>query len=148
MAMARRSASTRILMSCLPARAGPATPSGRPELGDNAIIAATFLIQLFAEEDARLRKIYHPLCGKASLTVTRIEGGVADDVVPASCELVIDRRTLPGEERDQVEHEVRSIMERASREFGVVADIMSFSSTAGACETPVTDPIVTSAVET
>src|SRR5207237_10405672 len=109
--------------------------------------AATFLIQLFAEEDARLRKIYHPLCGKASLTVTRIEGGVADDVVPASCELVIDRRTLPGEERDQVEHEVRSIMERASREFGVVADIMSFSSTAGACETPVTDPIVTSAVE-
>ena len=51
--------------------AGRSAHSGMPELGDNAIIAATFLIQLFAEEDARLRKIYHPLCGKASLTVTR-----------------------------------------------------------------------------
>jgi acetylornithine deacetylase/succinyl-diaminopimelate desuccinylase-like protein len=79
-----------------------------PELGENAIVAAGRLIALFAEEDARLRKIEHPLCGKASLTVTRIEGGIADNVVPASCDLVIDRRTLPGETREEAEAEVRA----------------------------------------
>jgi acetylornithine deacetylase/succinyl-diaminopimelate desuccinylase family protein len=126
--------------------AGRSAHSGMPELGENAIVAAGHLIKLFAEEDARLRKIHHPLCGKASLSVTRIAGGVADNVIPENCELVIDRRTLPGEERDEVEREVRAILERARREFGVAAQIVGFSSTAGAYETPVTDPIVTSAV--
>jgi acetylornithine deacetylase/succinyl-diaminopimelate desuccinylase len=127
---------------------GKSAHSGMPELGDNAIIAAGHLITLFAEEDARLRKIEHPLCGKASLTVTRIDGGMADNVVPASCDLVIDRRVLPGETREQVEAEVREIMQRAMRDFAVRAEIVSFSSTAGGCESPISDPVVNAAVET
>ena len=127
--------------------AGKSAHSGMPELGENAIVAAGRLIALFAQEDARLRKIEHPLCGKASLTVTRIEGGIADNVVPASCDLVIDRRTLPGETREEAEAEVRALMERARHEFGIRAEILSFSCTAGGCETPTSDPAVTAAVE-
>jgi acetylornithine deacetylase/succinyl-diaminopimelate desuccinylase family protein len=126
---------------------GRSAHSGVPELGENAIIAAARLIKLFVEEDVRLRTIVHPLCGKASLTVTRVEGGIADNVVPASCDVVIDRRVLPGETREQVESEIRAIMERARREEGVVAEIVGFSSTAGACETPASDLAVTLAVE-
>src|SRR5262245_630774 len=62
---------------------GKSAHSGMPELGENAIVAAGQLITLFEAEDARLREIQHRLCGKASLTVTRIEGGIADNVVPA-----------------------------------------------------------------
>jgi acetylornithine deacetylase/succinyl-diaminopimelate desuccinylase-like protein len=32
--------------------------------------------------------------------VTRIAGGIADNVVPQDCELVLDRRLLPGETLD------------------------------------------------
>jgi acetylornithine deacetylase/succinyl-diaminopimelate desuccinylase len=127
--------------------AGKSAHSGMPELGENAIVAAGQLMALFTEEDGRLRKILHPLCGKASLTVTRIDGGVADNVVPASCELVIDRRVLPGETREQVEGEVRDLLDRARRDYGVRSDIVGFSSTAGGCETPISDPVVTAAVE-
>ncbi|MGH6929268.1 MAG: M20 family metallopeptidase [Dongiaceae bacterium] len=126
---------------------GKSAHSGMPELGENAIIAAGRLMALFTEEDGRLRKILHPLCGKASLTVTRIDGGVADNVVPASCELVIDRRVLPGETREQVEGEVRDLLDRARRDYGVRSEIVGFSSTAGGCETPISDPVVTAAVE-
>lgn len=127
---------------------GRSAHSGMPELGDNAIIAAQRLIALFEMEDTRLRQLHHPLCGKASLTVTRIEGGVADNVVPASCDVVIDRRTLPGESREAVEAEVRAIMAWARRESGVRAEIVGFSSTAGGCETPASDPVVVAAVGT
>jgi acetylornithine deacetylase/succinyl-diaminopimelate desuccinylase len=127
---------------------GKSAHSGMPDLGENAIVAAGHLISLFVEEDARLRRIKHPLCGKASLTVTRIDGGVADNVVPASCDLVIDRRVLPGETREQVEAEVREIIRRARRDFAVRSKIVSFSSTAGGCETPISDPVVNAAVET
>jgi succinyl-diaminopimelate desuccinylase len=80
--------------------------------------------------------------------VTRIDGGMADNVVPASCDLVIDRRVLPGETHEEVEAEAREIIQRARRDFAVRLEIVSFSSTAGGRETPISDPVVNAAVET
>jgi acetylornithine deacetylase/succinyl-diaminopimelate desuccinylase-like protein len=111
-ALATISAHNGVLQPCIHVT-GNRAHSGMPEVGENAIIAAGHLIAQFAEEDARLRRIEHPLCGKASLAVTRIDGGIAANVVPASCDLVIDRRMLPGETREQVEAEVQKIIQRA-----------------------------------
>jgi acetylornithine deacetylase/succinyl-diaminopimelate desuccinylase len=60
---------------------GKAAHSGRPELGVNAILAANHLISIFDERDRELRSQTHPLVGHASLSVTRISGGIGDNVI-------------------------------------------------------------------
>ena len=125
---------------------GRSAHSGTPQLGENAIIGAHRLIGLLEAEDRRLRAIVHPLVGPASLSVTRIAGGLADNVVPDACELTVDRRMLPGESAETVLPEVEAILERAREEAGVRTEILGFSSTAGPSETPADDPIVRSAV--
>ena len=121
---------------------GRSAHSGTPQLGENAIIGAHRLIGLLEAEDRRLRAMVHPLVGPASLSVTRIAGGVADNVVPDACELTVDRRMLPGESAETVLPEVEAILERAREEAGVRTEILGFSSTAGPSETPADDPIV------
>src|SRR6202020_1718490 len=79
---------------------GKAAHSGRPELGVNAILAASQLMSLFDARDRELRALNHPLVGHASLSVTRIAGGVADNGVPETGEMVLDRRLWPGESLD------------------------------------------------
>jgi succinyl-diaminopimelate desuccinylase len=125
---------------------GKAAHSGRPELGVNAILAASHLVSLFDARDRELRTQSHPLVGHASLSVTRIAGGIADNVVPENCELVLDRRLLPGETLDAALDELRALLRRAKREHGVEAEIAAIRTNAGATETPVDDPLVREAV--
>jgi acetylornithine deacetylase len=40
----------------------------------------------------------HPLCGSATLSVGRIEGGISVNVVPDHCAIEVDRRLIPGED--------------------------------------------------
>ena len=40
----------------------------------------------------------HPLCGPATLSVGRIEGGISVNTVPDECHIEIDRRCGPGED--------------------------------------------------
>ena len=59
----------------------------------------------------------HPLCGGARLSVGRIDGGVAVNVVPDHCWIEIDRRLMPGEEPDAVKARLQAMM------AGQVSDI-------------------------
>ncbi len=59
--------------------------SGTPELGENAIFRAAQLLGMIEEEHQHnVRCRCHPLVGSASLTVTRVHGGHADNVLPGS----------------------------------------------------------------
>ena len=44
----------------------------------------------------------HPLCGPATISVGRIEGGTSVNIVPAHCQIEIDRRIIPGEHATEV----------------------------------------------
>jgi succinyl-diaminopimelate desuccinylase len=125
---------------------GKAAHSGRPELGVNAILAANQLTSLFDARDRELRALNHPLVGHASLTVTRIAGGIADNVVPEDCELVLDRRLLPGETLDDALDDLHALLTRAKREHGVDAEIATIRTKAGSTETALDDPLVRKAV--
>ena len=125
---------------------GRAAHSGRPELGVNAILSAARLLQLLDERDRELRTRSHALVGKASLTVTRITGGIADNVVPDNCEIVLDQRLLPGEEFAKTLDELRALLARAKRDYGVEAELVSVHSIAGPTETALDQPIVREAV--
>ena len=125
---------------------GKAAHSGRPELGVNAILAASHLTSLFDARDRELRARNHPLVGHASLTVTRIAGGIADNVVPDDCEMVLDRRLLPGETLDAALDDLHALLRRAKRDHGVEAEIATIRANAGPTETAVDDLLVRNAV--
>jgi len=50
----------------------------------------------------------HPLLGRVSLTPTRIEGGTANNVIPDLCTAVLDIRTTPSYEVEEIIEIVRS----------------------------------------
>ena len=125
---------------------GKAAHSGRPELGVNAILAASRLMSLFDARDRELRAQTHPLVGHASLSVTRIAGGIGDNVIPENCEIVLDRRLLPGETLDAALDDLHALLTRAKRDHGVEAEIAAIRTRAGSAETALDDPLVTNAV--
>ena len=123
---------------------GVAAHSGTPHLGENAIYRAGELLGLVAEHhDKVVRHRSHPLVGAASLTVTRINGGHADNVLPAACDLLLDRRMVPGEDEDAVKRELNDLLRLAKERFGLRAEIIEYkATTGGATETPIDRPIV------
>ena len=81
---------------------GRTAHSGMPDLGVNAIIKSASLLRAVAAEHQRIKSAQHPLVGSPSLTITRASAGVADNVVPDCCELLLDRRMIPGEDEEAV----------------------------------------------
>jgi succinyl-diaminopimelate desuccinylase len=78
--------------------------------------------------------------------VTRIVGGIGDNVVPETCEMVLDRRLLPGESLDAAMDELHAMLDRAKREHGVDAEIAAIRTEAGSTETSVDEPLVREAI--
>jgi succinyl-diaminopimelate desuccinylase len=77
---------------------GLAAHGARPSLGKNAIHAMSRAVQ-FLEQDYReqLNRSMHPLLGPGTINVGTIRGGKQPNIVPDSCSIWADRRTLPGE---------------------------------------------------
>jgi acetylornithine deacetylase/succinyl-diaminopimelate desuccinylase len=123
---------------------GVVAHSGTPHLGENAILRAGQLLALVAEEhETSVRQRRHPLVGEASLTVTRIHGGHADNVLPGSCDMLLDRRMVPGEDEQAVKAEIAGLLKRANDRFGLRADIIEWkATTGGSTETAADRPIV------
>ena len=95
---------------------GRAAHASRPTEGINAISALAVLVTDLDELARDIGGQTDPLLGHASLVVTRIEGGEADNVVPETCTVGVDRRLLPGETvaeaTDQIERIARGMKDR------------------------------------
>lgn len=73
---------------------GVSCHASRPELGANALDALLVFI-----EQARQGmdfSVEHPYLGRSTMSLTRLSGGTATNVIPAAAELELDIRTLPG----------------------------------------------------
>lgn len=90
---------------------GRACHGSAPELGDNALYAASkviFGVELLASQLGE-----DPQLGKGSIAVTCIDcPSSSRNMVPDYCELVIDRRLTLGETRERALSEIRQIIER------------------------------------
>jgi succinyl-diaminopimelate desuccinylase len=76
---------------------GRAVHAAKAPLGVNAILAAARAVDALDRQlIRRLAATDHALTGPATLTPTVIRGGIAPNVVPDTCEVVLDRRTAPG----------------------------------------------------
>jgi len=87
---------------------GVAAHTSRPELGDNAIYkmarAVTAIERYTGEVLPELGE--HRLCGRPTLVVSTISGGVSINMVPARATIEIDRRLIPGEEPETAREHV------------------------------------------
>jgi acetylornithine deacetylase len=84
----------------------------RPHLGVDAIVKMGPILSELAALDAALGKRTHPLLGRGSVHASVIEGGVELSSYPGRCVLGLERRTLPGETRTDVEAEIEALLER------------------------------------
>jgi succinyl-diaminopimelate desuccinylase len=93
---------------------GDRAHSARPWMGSNAIHAAADVLGRLAAHQASTVMI-DGLPYRQSLEVVRIEGGVANNVVPDKCTLVVNRRFAPSHSVDDARAEVEALLEGADR---------------------------------
>lgn len=125
---------------------GETAHSGTPDLGVNAIYQAGRLLPRIAALHGQLRGIAHPLVGAPSLTVTRAEAGIADNIVPDRCALLLDRRLVPGETEADALAAIAAMLAEAGAE-GIDATIETLvPTTGGPAETKPNHPIVAAAL--
>ena len=94
---------------------GKACHSSVPEQGSNAINAMADVIKGFEKYAGDLAtRPAHPVCGHGRVNPGVIKGGTISSAVPDYCELEVDRRFLPGEDRHSIQSEYQSIMDEIS----------------------------------
>jgi succinyl-diaminopimelate desuccinylase len=126
---------------------GRTAHSGTPDLGLNAIYEAGRLLPRIAAVHQALKAKVHPLIGSPSLTVTRANAGVADNVVPDACDLLLDRRLIPGESEAEAVAEIEAMLAAARAEDGIASRILQLKpTTGGAADTPPDHPVVLAAI--
>lgn len=93
--------------------AGRAAHGAMPHLGKNAVLEMARAVDLLETAYAtRLQKRRHKLLGHGTVNVGKISGGTQPNIVPDSCVIEIDRRTLPGETENSVRREIAALLSR------------------------------------
>ena len=92
---------------------GRAAHASDPEAGVNAIVAMGPILMALDDLAGKVRQRLEAYTGKASLVISTILGGVALNVIPASCMLSIDRRVLPTETEEDATREIVETVNRA-----------------------------------
>lgn len=106
-----------------------------PELGRNAVHAMARVVDLLETKYARLlKRRTHSVLGHPTINVGSIRGGTQANIVPDSCEILIDRRTIPGETEPGVEREIHSFL----RKYGL--EVTFDKGRLAPCEPMETDP--------
>lgn len=106
---------------------GKAAHGSTPQHGTNAITRMSPILEALTNDYRKLlSKKVHPLLGSPTISIGTIRGGSQPNVVPDSCEIDIDRRTIPGETDESVEKEMRNLFRKLkikSPEFSATRSI-------------------------
>ncbi|HVU35637.1 MAG TPA: M20 family metallopeptidase [Opitutaceae bacterium] len=76
---------------------GVAAHSSDPTLGRSAISGMLRVVAALEEKFIPLATATHPLTGRAAASINVIRGGSAVNIIPDHCEILCDRRIVPGE---------------------------------------------------
>jgi acetylornithine deacetylase len=94
---------------------GIAAHGSLPNLGVDAIVKMGKVLVGLEELDRSLRSVpSHRLLGSGSLHASLISGGQELSSYPERCVLSVERRTIPGETAQDVESQVRQILDQAA----------------------------------
>jgi acetylornithine deacetylase len=91
---------------------GKAAHGSLPSRGVDAIVnAGKFLTELDRFEKTDLAKKNHPLVGSPTVHASLISGGIELSTYPDYCKIQLERRTIPGENRETVIEEIKHIID-------------------------------------
>jgi succinyl-diaminopimelate desuccinylase len=93
---------------------GKTAHGSMPHLGINAIEKMTAFLNLF--KTYHIPHQPHPLLGGCSVSVNKITGGQATNIVPDRCSVQIDIRTLPGQTHNSIVQDVERLLEQLRRQ--------------------------------
>lgn len=124
---------------------GRAAHSSMPEQGVNAIIHMGRVLHRLERYGQHLLREgpEHPLLGRPRVNPGVIRGGVQVNMVPDYCELEVDRRTLPHENRNIVYAELEGLLREVAAETpGFQAELTEPTWLIPPLETPPDHPVV------
>jgi succinyl-diaminopimelate desuccinylase len=93
---------------------GKAAHGSAPERGRSAI---KHMSEIVLRLEETLPAISHPVVGGPSINVGIIQGGEKVNIVPAGCEIQVDRRTIPDESRESVLASISAAIELSKERF-------------------------------
>lgn len=89
---------------------GRSVHAAQADTGVNALDKALTLLEKTQALRNQLRQRIAPLLGMADLNLTTMHAGQRVNVVPDECEMMFDRRLVPGENRSSVEQEFNCLL--------------------------------------
>jgi len=96
---------------------GQAAHGAMPWEGDNAIVRASRFITLIDIDLApRLKARTHPYLPHSTVNVSKIHAGINRNAVPEICKIFIDRRYIPGENRESIIKELEELLNKLAEE--------------------------------
>jgi succinyl-diaminopimelate desuccinylase len=93
---------------------GVAAHGSAPERGVSAI---RHMAELVLRLEETVPEVNHPLLGGPTISVGTIDGGAKVNIVPASCVIEVDRRTIPGETVESVLASIEAAVDLAKKRF-------------------------------
>jgi succinyl-diaminopimelate desuccinylase len=93
---------------------GLAAHGSAPERGISAI---RHMAELVLRLEETLPEVNHPLLGGPTINVGTIQGGAKVNIIPASCMIEVDRRTIPGETEESVLASIHAAVDLAKKRF-------------------------------
>ena len=122
---------------------GRAAHGSRPDAGVDAIEHAGRYLTALGRLRGRLRSAEpHPLLGHGSFHAGTIAGGSAPSVYPGECRLVLERRTLPGENAAGIIDEFQAVLDRLAAEVTELEAKLTLGLARPATEVPSDSPLV------
>ncbi len=112
---------------------GKAVHSSMPQRGVNAIMSMKHVLDALEHYEVDFQP--HPLLGECSVSVNTIRGGEAMNIVPDSCTIAVDIRTLPGQNHDAIRYELEQHLARLKAEVPHFEARIDTDRSVGAMET-------------
>lgn len=102
---------------------GRAAHGATPQLGKNAVHEMARIVDVLETEYAtRLGRRKHKLLGAGTVNVGKVTGGKQPNIVPDYCEILVDRRTLPGETEGGVRQEIFALLKAKNLSAHISSD--------------------------
>lgn len=99
---------------------GKSAHSSRPELGDNAIYKMADVLRCIRDEFAtELAAHSDPVLGSPTCNAGMVHGGSKINIVPETCEVELDIRTIPSQHTPELVDQVRQRLRQAHPEIEV-----------------------------
>ena len=123
---------------------GVAGHGSAPERGVSAI---KHMSQIVLSLEATLPDVHHDLLGGPTISVGTIRGGEKVNIIPASCLIEVDRRTVPGETEDSVTASIAAAVDLAKEMFPDIDAVIELEFYARPFEVPPDALLVKEAIE-